>query len=133
MRCWRLPMRRLAASLSLLAVAPVVAPVIASADSPKPVSSGAAAVSVNAFTADLVRQVAAEGGNLFVSPHSIAMALAMVRAGANGETAKQIDATFHLPPNAGTAFRELTATLAAVPTLLDSGGNGRPTIPAYEA
>lgn len=55
----------------------------------------AAAVAVNAFGLDLYRKLAADGGNVVVSPASIALALAMARAGAHGATATEMDAVLH--------------------------------------
>jgi serpin B len=92
----------------------------------EPTAGRAASDAVNRFTADLLKRVAAEGDNLFVSPYSIATALAMTRAGANGETAKQIDAVFHLPADAAAGFRELTAALANVPTEKQWRGQDNP-------
>jgi serine protease inhibitor len=58
-----------------------------------------AATSVDAFGIDLYRRMLAdpdfEGQNLVVSPASIALALGMVRAGAKGQTAAQIDDVLH--------------------------------------
>ncbi len=49
-----------------------------------------------AFALDLYRWLAAhQQGNLFVSPASISMALAMTRGGARGGTASELDATLH--------------------------------------
>jgi serpin B len=42
------------------------------------------------FALDLYRAMASENGNLFYSPHSISTALAMIYAGARGETAAQM-------------------------------------------
>ncbi|MCC7136826.1 MAG: serpin family protein [Planctomycetes bacterium] len=121
-------MRRLAAlPLALLALAPRA--VVAQDERP---AAGAAATAIRAFTADLLRSVAADGGNLFVSPTSIALALAMTRAGAAGATAAQMDAALHLPQDAAAAFRDLSAALADVPTVRqpDEAG-GRTQVPAY--
>jgi serpin B len=54
-------------------------------------SAGAA---IDAFGFDLYRRIAAEDGNIVVSPASIAIAVAMARAGARGETAAEIDDVF---------------------------------------
>jgi serpin B len=89
-----------------------------------------AATAVNAFAADLLKRVGASGGNVFVSPHSIALALAMVRAGAAGETARELDAVLHLPPDAPARFRELTAALTKA-ALDASKGGGRSPPPEY--
>ncbi len=47
------------------------------------------------FAVDLYRLVGAETGNLVFSPYSAAIALSMVRVGAEGETATEIDAVLH--------------------------------------
>ncbi len=67
-----------------------------------------------AFGWDLYRQIAAEPGNLFVSPHSISVALAMVYAGAAGSTAIEMAETLHydLPqPQLHPAFNALALSL----------------------
>lgn len=53
----------------------------------------------SAFAADLYRQLMAEDGNLFYSPYSISLALAMTYAGARAETERQMAETlnFDLP------------------------------------
>jgi serpin B len=48
-----------------------------------------------AFAADLYQQLRGEEGNLFLSPHSISVALAMTYAGARGETAEQMADVLH--------------------------------------
>jgi len=55
----------------------------------------------NAFAADLYAQLGKRDGNLFFSPESISIAFAMAYAGARGQTASEIAATFHftLPQN----------------------------------
>ncbi len=54
----------------------------------------------NDFAFDLYRTLRSEDGNLFFSPYSISMAVAVASAGARGETGEQINATLHyvLPP-----------------------------------
>ena len=49
----------------------------------------------NAFAFDLFQALSAEDGNLFYSPYSISLALAMTYAGARGETEKQMANTLH--------------------------------------
>jgi serpin B len=71
-----------------------------------------AADAVHAFAADLLREAAGKRGNFFCSPLSFELALAMTRAGARGETAQQMDAVLHLPPDASRAFHEATKQLA---------------------
>jgi serpin B len=49
----------------------------------------------NAFALDLYQRLAQEPGNLFYSPYSISLALAMTYAGARGETEQQMAQTLH--------------------------------------
>lgn len=81
---------------------------IAPATSPPKSSADA----VNAFAADLLREAAGKRGNFFASPLSFELALAMTRAGARGETAQQMDAVLHLPPESPRLFHEATKKLA---------------------
>jgi len=72
----------------------------AARDPADPAAAKAAAASINAFGLDLLRAMLADGTlkpdeNAVFSPTSIALALAMARAGANGETASQMDAVLH--------------------------------------
>jgi serpin B len=60
-----------------------------------PETQQAVAASINAFGLDLHRQLAAQPGNMFVSPASISTAFAMVHAGAKGATQAEIAKTFH--------------------------------------
>jgi serpin B len=67
----------------------------------------------NSFAIDLYAKVREPAGNLFYSPSSITMALAMTYAGARGETARQLAEALHftLPPDRlHEAFRALQAT-----------------------
>lgn len=48
-----------------------------------------------AFAFDLFQALKSENGNIFYSPHSISLALAMTYAGARGETATQMADTLH--------------------------------------
>ena len=54
-----------------------------------------AAGAINAFGIDLYRRLTAAEGNAVFSPASIALALAMARAGARGDTAAQMDTVLH--------------------------------------
>lgn len=56
-----------------------------------------AVAGVQAFTADLYRKLAVESGNVVCSPYSVAVALAMTRAGARGRTGTEMDAVLHSP------------------------------------
>ena len=49
----------------------------------------------NQFALDLYQQLRSEGGNLFFSPSSISVALAMTYAGAAGETEAEMASTLH--------------------------------------
>ena len=62
-----------------------------------PADAQNAALSLNTFGLDLYRQLAAtSSGNIVCSPASIALALAMARAGAKGTTAAQLDGALHV-------------------------------------
>jgi serpin B len=50
-----------------------------------------------AFALDLYHQLEVEEGNLFYSPYSISLALAMTYAGARGETAEEMRSVLHFP------------------------------------
>ncbi len=70
----------------------------------------------NAFAFDLYQALASENGNLFYSPYSISLALAMTYAGAMGETETQMADTLHflLPPDVlHPAFNALDRKLAS--------------------
>ena len=69
-----------------------------------------------AFAFDLYQRLRAEGGNLFYSPYSISIALAMTWAGARGMTADQMQAVFHYPSPwrvTGEIFDALDLALAS--------------------
>lgn len=85
------------------------------------------------FSCELFRNVGAAGGNLLLSPHSISTALAMVRAGASGETAEQMDTVLRLPPDAEGAFSNLVSALAGASPILRIGTEKRwMETPVYE-
>jgi serpin B len=60
-----------------------------------PADASLAANGVNAFGIELYRLLAGSQQNLVISPSSIALALAMARAGARGPTATEMDAVLH--------------------------------------
>jgi serpin B len=98
---------RLAALLSLVLTLSACAPAgstsgdiaLARADVPRasaaPVDAAAAGTAITAFGLDLYRAVANGKTNVVLSPTSIALALAMARAGARGQTAAEMDAVMH--------------------------------------
>ena len=57
-----------------------------------PAHAVVAADAINAFGLELYGRMAVEPGNLVLSPASIAIALAMARTGARGQTAEEMDA-----------------------------------------
>jgi len=69
----------------------------------------------SAFALELYQALKGEEGNLFYSPHSISLALAMTYAGARGETAQQMADTLHFlleQERLHPAFNWLDAELA---------------------
>lgn len=75
------------------------------------------AAALDAFSADLYRVLARGGGNVVFSPYSVAVALAMTRAGAAGETASQMDAVLHaaIAGDMDAGFNALEQELAKRP------------------
>ncbi|MGA5305631.1 serpin family protein [Nucisporomicrobium flavum] len=86
-----------------LAVPVHARPAAASADPvrvpPDPASAEATVTAVRGFTVDLYRALAAASGdgNVVCAPYSVALALAMTRAGAGSATADEMDAVLHAP------------------------------------
>ncbi len=74
------------------------------------------------FAFDLYRDLRSEDGNLFYSPYSISVALAMTYAGARGETERQMAETLHylLPQE------KLHPAFNGLDTELASRGEGAP-------
>lgn len=99
--------------------------------------------SSNEFGVELYRKLAGQKGNLFFSPLSIEMALAMAQAGARGPTAEEMAAVLRLRPPAekvhggfADLLRELTDSQAAGCRLLIAnalwGQKGYPFNAAYQ-
>ncbi len=88
--------------------------------------ASAAAAALNAFGLDLYRALATAEGNIVVSPASIALALAMARAGARGATADEMDAVlYHVASDANAGWlNALDQALAGRSgTFKDEGGD----------
>ncbi len=91
-----------------------------------PAEAKKASAAINAFGLDLLRRAGAPGVNVVISPTSVAIALAMARAGARGETAAQMDTVMR---SAGAieladAMNALDAALASRSgTFNDPGGD----------
>ncbi len=71
-------------------------PAAATAVDPKSVVQGS-----TQFGIDLYRQLAAKGGNVFLSPTSLSTAFGLAYAGARGETAEEIRQVLHYPAGDG--------------------------------
>jgi serpin B len=67
---------------------------------------------MNAFAADLVKAAKADKNFVF-SPLSVAYAFAMLRVGAKGKSADELDKAFDLPSNFESAFNALTTALVS--------------------
>lgn len=85
-----------------------------------PATSPADAVELGAgnraFAFDLYQSLRKQGGNLFYSPYSISLALAMTFAGAKGQTAQQMASALHFtlsPERLHPAFDSLDLALAS--------------------
>jgi serpin B len=82
-----------------------------------PAAAQDVAGAMDAFSADLYKILAREPGNVVLSPYSVAVALAMTRTGAVGETAKQMDTVLHaaLSKDLNAGFNALDQALAKRP------------------
>ena len=104
-------------SISIAGVALVLASPILSLGSPGEEgtmgSYAPAASAGNRFTFELYARLAGDQGNLFLSPHSIHVALAMASAGARGATAEEMQKVLHVEPATHPAMAALLARLNA--------------------
>ena len=96
----------------LSAQVPTAAPTVAT---PTSGDYSQAVQSINDFALDLYQHFQQQAGNLFLSPLSIATALAMTYAGANGTTATQMADVLHLgqPSTVAQSFQALLGLLNA--------------------
>jgi len=76
----------------------------------------------NSYALDLYAQIRIGRSNLFLSPYSLSSALAMVYAGARGDTARQMAQALHFPPDQEQLHREF-ASLEAVFRGVQARGN----------
>lgn len=100
--------RRRFLSLSGAAVAAAATSRIARGCLPPPIDTAPLVAGNTAFAVDLYRKIAAEPGNLFLSPFSISAALAMTSAGAKNRTLAEMNKVLHLPEDPHPAFAELS-------------------------
>ncbi len=118
-----------ATALPAIATLPATAALPGTRVAPDAAAVDAAAAAVRDFSADAYRALALAGdpyADLVCSPYSVAVALAMARAGASGTTASEMDAVLHAPD---PAPRALDAGLNALDQLMvagyqDPGGDG---------
>lgn len=85
--------------------------------------AGEVGEAVNAFGFDLLGEVTDGGENAITSPVSVATLLAMVLAGAGGETATAMAEALHLPDARDVRVGALQETLAATDDVTLSTGN----------
>ena len=98
--------------------AQAAAPIAKPHEPPSPLVEGN-----NQFAIDLYHRLAAgSSGNVFVSPESISLALAMTYAGARGQTAEQMAKTLHFTQSPD----QLNASFAAILQQWNAGGEKRP-------
>ena len=87
----------------------------ASRSNADPAAAQNARAAIDALATDLYRKLTREPGNMVLSPYSVAIALAMARVGAVGETANQIEAVLH-----GASRKDLSAGFNALDQALPS-------------
>jgi serpin B len=87
----------------------------------QPTDLEAFAASTFAFAADVHGKLRAAPGNLVWSPASLAAALTMTWAGAQGDTAEEMAAALHLTGDPGAAHRAAGATLRLWATAPEGG------------
>jgi serpin B len=126
-------MRRAFATVSLAALAALAAlpaPVGAEDEAAHPPWHGVARGNT-AFALDLYGTLREGAGNLFFSPYSVSVALAMTREGARGETAREMDRTLHLPSGGPGEGHAALARALTPPLVRDGRGSDATEEPAY--
>ena len=83
-----------------------------------------AAAGNTAFAVDIYRELKDEDGNLFYSPYSISLALAMAYAGARGETERQVAEVFHFDLSQDRLHPALNALDLEIASRGKLGGGG---------
>ena len=120
------------AALAGVACADLAGAGLAHAGEPGPIDFAPLVAGNTAFAGDLYGFLKAREGNLFLSPYSIAVALAMAREGAAGRTRAQMDAVLHLPQSGATeAFGALADELEP-PLIYGGDPSTQQQVPAYE-
>lgn len=97
---------------------PIAVGAVARVDAPRnptdTTATDSGATALSAFATDLYSVLAADNDNLVFSPYSAAIALAMARVGAAGETAQQMNAVLHadLAADLNAGFNTFAQALA---------------------
>ena len=65
----------------------------------------------NGFAVDLYQKVKGKAGNIFFSPFSITMGMAILYGGAGGATQNEIGKTMHFPKNRDAYLKDLSELL----------------------
>ncbi|MBN2489755.1 MAG: serpin family protein [Planctomycetes bacterium] len=116
-------------AVTMLLLAALAAAPAAAGDPP---AADPAAEATLAFGLDLYPRVKAAGKNVFFSPYSVAAALAMVRVGARGETAREMDAVLHFGEGVPAAAHGALKQALVPRTVRDGRGREAAEVPAYE-
>src|SRR5262245_22107003 len=120
-----------AATVPLLATL-LLAYTPARAERPSPVAPELVKANTE-FAVDLYGALAKTPGNALFSPLSISTAFGLLRQGARGETAAQIDSALHLPKDVAPMYRELLDVLNAPHFLPMQDASGAKTqVPSFE-
>ena len=122
----------LALTLTLTLSLALGLPGAAQAEDTPPSAPDAMAAANNRFAWRLYDALSAGDGNLFFSPYSVHAAMSMVREGAVGATAREMDAALALDGlDRGAGYEALLAALHA-PMVTNHGGMSAAQVPAYE-